>query len=288
MSCELEPITEVDRNSPASLAAGPSGVPHGVREPARTDPRPHAGRIIINADDWGRDRATTDRTLECWTKGSLSSASAMVFMEDSERAAALACERGLDAGLHLNFTTPFSAKNCPSVLAEHRQRVSRRLLFHRFSQAIFYPDLLKSFDYLVSAQLDEYCRLYGQRPQRLDGHHHMHLCANVLVQGLLPRGTMVRRSFSFQPGEKGIANRLYRRALDLMIARRHCLTDFFFSLQPLQPPARLQRIFALARQFVVEVETHPANPEEYRFLVDGEIVRQAGNCLTAGSSGIFS
>jgi predicted glycoside hydrolase/deacetylase ChbG (UPF0249 family) len=66
-----------------------------------------SGALIINADDWGRSRETTDRTLECWERGSISSVSAMVFMEDSVRAAALARERGIDTGLHLNFTTPF-------------------------------------------------------------------------------------------------------------------------------------------------------------------------------------
>ena len=57
-----------------------------------------AGRLVINADDWGRTRDTTDRTLECHERGSVSSVSAMVFMEDSERAAALARERDMDAG----------------------------------------------------------------------------------------------------------------------------------------------------------------------------------------------
>ena len=34
--------------------------------------------------------------------------SAMVFMEDSERAASIARADAIDAGLHLNFTTAFS------------------------------------------------------------------------------------------------------------------------------------------------------------------------------------
>lgn len=67
-----------------------------------------AGALIVNADDWGRDRETTDRTLFCLREGAVSSASAMVFMEDSERAAALAKEHGVDAGLHLNLTAPLS------------------------------------------------------------------------------------------------------------------------------------------------------------------------------------
>jgi len=48
------------------------------------------GCLIIDADDWGRDARTTDRTFECFRNGALSSASGMVFMQDSERAANIA------------------------------------------------------------------------------------------------------------------------------------------------------------------------------------------------------
>src|SRR5205823_1188921 len=107
--------------------------------------------------------------------------------------------------------------------------------------------------------------------------HHMHLCSNVLLGGLLPAGTLVRRNFSFQPGEKSFCNRLYRRAMDGILARRHRLVDFFFSLEPLEPPGRLQRILSLTSEFVVELETHPVNLKEYRFLSGGEILRQMGD-----------
>ena len=134
-----------------------------------------AGLLILNADDWGRDRETTDRTLECIVRGSISSVSAMVNMADSARAAAIARDRGIDAGLHLNFTTPFSAPNCPARLRECLGELAQCLLRHRISQVWFYPTLMQSFQYVVAAQLDEFCRLYGAPPGRIDGHHHMHL-----------------------------------------------------------------------------------------------------------------
>ena len=65
--------------------------------------------LIINADDWGRSLAETDAALECYKAGRITSASAMVFMGDSERAAELAKENKLDVGLHLNFTDRFTA-----------------------------------------------------------------------------------------------------------------------------------------------------------------------------------
>jgi hypothetical protein len=233
------------------------------------------GVLIINADDWGRDANTTDRIFECILHGSVSSTSGMVFMQDSERAAALARERGIDVGLHLNFTTPFSAPSARDSLTKHHGRVSSFLLRNRLSQVVFHPGLATSFEYLVKAQVEEFRRIYGEDPRRVDGHHHMHLCANVLLAALLPAGTIARRNFSFQPGEKSGANRLYRKVIDSILARRHRLTDFFFDLLPLKPTERLGRIFTAATKSVVEVETHPINPEEYRFLTEGGIVRLA-------------
>lgn len=239
------------------------------------------GALIMNADDWGRNRETTERISECVLRRTVSSVSAMVFMEDSERAAAVARERKIDAGLHLNLTTAFSAAGYPASLGKRQQELAKYLGGRRLAQVLFHPGLARSFEYVVSAQLDEYCRLYGAMPRRIDGHHHMHLCANVVLANLLPAGTIVRRNFSFERGEKSLYNRLYRRIVDRKLARRHRLTDFFFSLPPLEPPARLQKIFSLVRQSVVEVETHPVNPDEYRFLTEGEIFRWTGDCSIA-------
>jgi len=231
--------------------------------------------LIVNADDWGRDSENTDRTLECITSGGVSAVSAMVFMEDSERAADIARERAIDAGLHLNFTTPFTAQIRSQTLLDHQLKIAHSLRRHRLAQALFYPSLVRSFEYVVSAQVDEYRRLYGSEPGRLDGHHHMHLCANVLAAGLLPGGTVVRRNFSFIAGEKSFGNRFYRRAVDGTLARRHHLTDFFFSLPPLEPHSRLDRIFSLAQTSVVELETHPVMPDEYKFLRGAEMRNRA-------------
>jgi chitin disaccharide deacetylase len=244
------------------------------------------GVLIINADDWGRDLEATDRTLECVLRGTVSSVSAMVFMEDSERGAKTALEAGVDAGLHLNLTTPFSAPGCPDTLMKHHQKVIAYLRRNRLAQVFYHPGLRNSFQYVVAAQLDEYRRLYGKDPDRVDGHHHMHLCANVLYGGLLPDGVIARRNFSFQPGQKSLFNRLYRQATDRILARHHRMTDFFFSLPPLEPVSRLQHIFSLARTSVVEVETHPVSRDEYSFLMGEEILQLTANVKFAHDYGL--
>ena len=238
----------------------------GLRSTADAGGAPKAGAgLILNADDWGRDRINTDRTYDCFQRGTVSAVSAMVFMEDSGRAAELARERGIDAGLHLNFSAPFTAANCQASVAERQSRLTRYLLLHPLARVVYHPGLRNDFEYVIAAQLEEYQRLFGCPPDRIDGHHHLHLCSNVVAAALLPAGTRVRRNFWFQPGEKSFANRYYRQAVDRRLMRRHRVVDFLVNLQPLREE-RLEEIFSLAQQHLVELECHPVNQEEYVFL----------------------
>lgn len=237
--------------------------------------------LIVNADDWGRNAETTDRILDCLRCGALSSTSGMVFMEDSERAAVIARENGIDVGLHLNFTSLFSAPNTPTALLQAQQRLTRFLRSSRLAQMFFHPGLTGTFRHLVAVQIEEHRRLYGTAPRRIDGHHHMHLCANVLFGRLLPAGTIVRRNFSFQPGEKGTLNRMYRKWLDRRIEKDHPVTNYFFSIEPIGKLERLKKIADLAKTSLVELETHPVNAEEFRFLTGGEFFRCIGSVQIA-------
>jgi YdjC-like protein len=269
--------------SGSASSASPGGAEFpDLRGIAKREAKPEIGVtspgvLIVNADDWGRDEETTQRTLECLRRGSVSSVSAMVFMEDSEHAAEVAREFGVDVGLHLNLTTAFSGTTPLARIAEHLGRISRFLLRNRLAQILYHPGMAASFEYVVAAQIDEFRRIYGMDPNRIDGHHHMHLSANVLLGKLLPESTIVRRSFSFRRGEKSWGNRLYRSAVDSMLSRRHRLTDFFFSLAPLKPEARLERIYSTACRAVVELETHPVNRDEYLFLMGDGIIRWTKN-----------
>jgi YdjC-like protein len=275
-----------DLASSVAAKSGPPMTAEPSNQSAQGTKQASGGALIVNADDWGRDCETTDRTLDCIHCGTVSSVSAMVFMEDSERAAEIARVHGIDTGLHLNFTSHFSASGTSSKLRAHQERLSKYLLRHRFSQGCFHPGLIRSFEYVVGAQRDEFARLYGEEPGRFDGHHHMHLCANVLLGGLIPLGTVVRRNFSFFPGEKSFVNRCYRQMNDWILGRRHQLTDFFFSIQPLVPPRRLQRICDLSRKYVVEVETHPQEPSEHAYLTSNESRNLVGNCMVVSHNDV--
>ena len=234
-------------------------------------PGPRA-RVMVNADDWGATAAITNRILDCILQGAVSSASAMVFMADSERAAALALEHGVDAGLHLNLTQPFTAKDVPPQLQEEQARLARYLRGGRRGMVLANPLLARSFEYVVKAQLEEFERRYGRKPRRIDGHHHAHLCANVQSQKLLPEGVIVRRNFTFEPGEKSWVNLRYRAMQDRRLAQRHGITDYFFNLVPLNE-TRLRKILKRSLDADVEIECHPEREEEYRFLMAGGLGR---------------
>jgi predicted glycoside hydrolase/deacetylase ChbG (UPF0249 family) len=223
--------------------------------------------IIVNADDWGRSRAETDAALFCYKEGRVTSVSAMVFMEDSDRAAALAKDAGIDVGLHLNLSQRFTSAALPALLCEYHNRIVHYLMLNKYALLFYNPALRKQFRYVYLAQLEEFLRLYGKPPSHIDGHHHMHLCTNILLDRIIPTYEKVRRNFSFWPGEKNLLNRTYRRLVDRWLAGRYFVTDYFFALSQVLQTERLARVVELSKGAFVELMTHPANAKEYEYLI---------------------
>jgi len=226
--------------------------------------------LIINADDWGRSRPETDAALRCYQEGRITSVSAMVFMKDSERAAKLAKENELDVGLHLNFAEPFTGKNYPAELDHYHGRTVRYLTRNKYAQLLYNPLLRKEFAYSYRAQAEEFARLFGKAPSHIDGHHHMHLCANMLLTNMIPAGMKIRRNFSFWPGEKSFLNRAYRQLVDRWLSRRYRLPDYFFDLTQCIQEKKLDRVAALAKSGRVELMTHPVVRLETEYLISDE------------------
>lgn len=229
--------------------------------------------IIINADDWGRSRSETDAALACFAKGRITSVSAMVFMQDSQRAADLAKEADLAVGLHLNLNEAFNASGVPERLMEGLQCFARFLDWNKFSQILYNPLMANKLDFLYRTQVEEFVRLYGRVPTHFDGHRHFHLCSNMLMGLVIPRGLKVRSSFSFWPGEKGLVNRAYRNAVNAWLRGRYVVTDYFFSLKQCAATPRMERLVKLADQSSVELMTHPAVPNEFRYLQSDECLK---------------
>jgi predicted glycoside hydrolase/deacetylase ChbG (UPF0249 family) len=223
--------------------------------------------LIVNADDWGRTTEETDAALLCHRAGRITSVTAMMFMADSQRAAALALGHGIDVGLHLNLSQPFTGCGHDAAVDAAQRRTCAVLGSGRLALLVYHPLLRHDLVSTYRAQVDEFLRLYGRAPSHVDGHHHRHLCANVLWGRVIPEGEKVRRNFHFWPGEKTWLNRAYRRIADRQLARRYRITDYFFALSQCLQGDRLARVVALARSHSVEVMTHPAREAELDCLM---------------------
>ena len=235
--------------------------------------------LIINADDFGISTGATDNILACYKNGRITTASAMVYMDDSERAAELALESKLDVGLHLNFTHKFNGRGITAKLIEYQTDISDFLLKNKYSLLLYNPFLRRQFDYVYHAQYEEFVRLYDRFPSHIDGHHHMHLNMNMLIDRYIPKGCKVRRNFSFFQGEKNPANRLYRYTVDRFLARRYVYSDFFFSISPVSDQERLSRIMSLAQSSNVELMVHPEKQEELVYLMSEEHLKMISRVI---------
>lgn len=203
-------------------------------------------------------------------------------MEDSQRAADLARDIGIDTGLHLNFTQKQTQQIHNPLLCIYHERVVGFLTRNKYNFLIYNPTLRKQFHYVFHSQIEEFERIYGAPPTHIDGHHHMHLCANMLIETIIPEGQKVRRNFSFNRGEKSIFNRIYRAVIDKWLSRKYLMTDYFFSLAACIRTGRLMHALELAKASNVELQTHPELEDEFEWLM-GNICIQAISNLERGT-----
>lgn len=242
--------------------------------------------LIITADDWGGNSAATNCSKLCFINGRITSVSAMVFMSDSERAAELALEYRIESGLHLNFSSPFTGPIRSEKLFASHLRVAAFLEKSKYAPLFYNPFLKNDFEYVFMTEYDEYVRLYGMAPTYINGHRHKHLCSNILIDGLIPKGSRVRRTFTFHRGEKNLLNLLYRAAIDRVISSKYVSTDCFFSFGPIGNADRLQRIVDLSKQSHVELMVHPERTEEFTHLMSDEWYRMI-SMIHTGNYGLL-
>jgi predicted glycoside hydrolase/deacetylase ChbG (UPF0249 family) len=138
--------------------------------------------LIVNADDLGYSRTTTDAIIGAFDAGGISCASALVWMGDSERAAEIAAERGLEVGLHLNLTLPFGGDHVPTDVAERQAKLTQV-----FTKETWWDGSAVGVDpahvqAAVDDQLERFRSTFGE-PAFVNGHHHIHL-ADVVLDAL--------------------------------------------------------------------------------------------------------
>jgi predicted glycoside hydrolase/deacetylase ChbG (UPF0249 family) len=244
--------------------------------------------LIVNADDWGLRPAVTDAILECWRAGGVTSASAMVHMEDSARAFGLAAEAALPLGLHCNLTTPFTDDRAPAERRLHQQRAVEYFGGSTRRMLLYDPRVRGLLDACVGDQLDAFFELGGHPVAHADGHQHVQVCPTVLLAPSLGHLTSLRRAQSFLSGRHSPFKRAYRAALNLVVRHRFH-SALFLSLRDLHPAlggAGLERLPDLARRTDVEVMVHPAWEDEREVLLSSDWRQTLAELPTGSHSGL--
>ena len=232
--------------------------------------RDRGGLLVVNADDLGLDSDTTDAILRCFDGERITSASAMVWMSDSERAMARARDRGMPLRLHLNLTEPFHDHRAPK---EVRERQAGLVTYFRRSPLTFWtynPLVASQVELAIEDQLAAFRRLSGTAPNAFDGHEHVHTSPTVFLSRALRTIPATRPTFTFGPGERPWVNRTVRTMLNGILRRRFQSTKWFFSLRDESSSlseSHLASRLALAEDASVELMTHPQRPDEYALLM---------------------
>jgi chitin disaccharide deacetylase len=228
--------------------------------------RPDRGLLIVNADDWGYDEVTTRAIADCHLAGGLTSTTAMMFMDGSELAASLAGQHpALGIGLHLNLFEAYSGTSVGTSVRDRQRRLVDYFHRGRLRRWFYDPRVRESVDRIVADQLERFVELYGRMPTHVDGHHHSHMAANVLLSRSLPRGTAIRNALSDAHRATPLKTAM-RQARRRLLLSRFTTTDYFFSIATVWPalegPPPMEKL-ELARRASVEVMVHPAFAHEY-------------------------
>ncbi len=229
------------------------------------------GLLIINADDWGADRPTTQAIWRCYDARTVTSVSAMVFMADSEHAAELALAQGVSAGLHLNLTEPFTGSEVDEGTRRRQARLAEYYAGPDRRRWGISPARFTEVERAIDEQFAEYRRLYGREPSHLDGHEHIHQSVGVLAARTIPAGVKMRPSFTYLPGEKSWPNRRVRSVVNGAMRTRFAAPRYFFSIRDMHPAlggSSMHEKLALSSGSAVEVMTHPAWEDELEILLD--------------------
>jgi chitin disaccharide deacetylase len=227
------------------------------------------GLLIVNADDLGITCPASDAILECFGAGAISSATALVWMQDSDRAAQFARERHLPIGLHLNLIEPYNAPDVPDRVAATQRRVIERLRGGGMTAQLYHPAWSDDFEACIADQLSRFQELYGRSPLHVDGHRHMHLVPNALLARALTPVRRCRRPANRLAHESALYKRAGRAAIALAVRRRFLTTDWCFSVRSLHPAfggARLDEKLDRARRDSVELFVHPGYADELAVL----------------------
>jgi predicted glycoside hydrolase/deacetylase ChbG (UPF0249 family) len=131
------------------------------------------GRIVVCADDYGAEPATSAVVRDLISQGCINATTCLVeggaWAEQGPALAALAAATpGVQVGLHLNLTEPLPAVADPGLIAPIALHLARALLPTTDAEALRIAAAFR-------AQWDRFIAGFGRAPDFVDGHEHVHL-----------------------------------------------------------------------------------------------------------------
>jgi len=239
-------------------------------------------RLIVNADDFGWNENATDRTIEAFAAGRITSTTAMVYMEDSDRAAPLARAVKLPVGLHVNLTDPYTADSVPEEVRERHLGVCAEFARGRFRVRswTYDPRIRARVAAVIEDQLQRFLDLYGDPPTHVDGHNHVHSCPDVALSPALAGVAKMRDGLRTSPSTRTAMGTM--RTVRRHLTYRHKLTTrYFFDIAELFREMTEEEIAArvdLARETSLEIMVHPGFAHEWEALTSplwGELLERS-------------
>lgn len=223
--------------------------------------------LIINADDWGMDKQTTDNILACFKNDRITSTTAMMFMEDTDRSAEFAKSHNISVGLHLNFTEAFTGIIKNDKLNSVHNRLCTYFRVNKFNQMLYNYRIVREIDYSFNSQYEEYFRIYQKTPTHIDGHHHMHLASSVIFSNIITKGLKLRKKFAIDDNRVSFINRLYSYVVNRYLNKHYVCTEYFYGVSHDTNETFLNFIVNKAQTYNVEIMTHPGIFQDYNYLL---------------------
>jgi predicted glycoside hydrolase/deacetylase ChbG (UPF0249 family) len=220
--------------------------------------------LIVCADDFGAAPSATNAILTAYESGAITTASAMVWMRDSDRSAQVVGDTGLPLGLHLNLTLPYTADDVPEGVRERQAAMAAVFTSEGWREGSDPPPDPDTLRLVVAEQLDRFRELFGE-PDHVNGHHHVHVQDPVL--DVLPRRWPLRPLLR-RPAQADARPSRRERAM----AERFDGPRLAFAFEHLHPERGGEGLatLQLARDQDVEVMTHPQHQAELDALLGEE------------------
>src|SRR4051794_14192972 len=143
----------------------------------RMPPLVSGPRVILQADDFGRDAATTRSVLRCIEHGTITSATVMTNMPGADEALALARDLGrrVSVGVHLNLCEGRPLTAARTLVSAHGTFVSRLAVIRRVAAQQLDPAAVEAE---IVAQMSR-ARDARIEISHLDSHKHLHVLPGI-------------------------------------------------------------------------------------------------------------